>query len=88
MAYRLELKPSALKALAKVPPPHRQRIAKIIDRLRTNPRPRGSVKLAGLQELYRIRVGEYRVIYQVRDDVLLVLVVRIGGRGDVYRNLP
>lgn len=46
------------------------------------------MKLAGLPELYRIRIGEYRVVYQVRDDVLLVLVVRIGGRGDVYRNLP
>jgi mRNA interferase RelE/StbE len=88
MAYRLELKPSAQKALVKIPPPHRQRIAKIIDRLRTNPRPRGSVKLAGIPELYRIRIGEYRVVYQVRDDVLVVLVVRISGRGDVYRNLP
>jgi mRNA interferase RelE/StbE len=87
MAYRVELKPSAQVALAKMPQPHRRRIAKRIDRLAENPRPRGVEKLAGVESLYRIRIGDYRVVYQIHDDVLLVLVVRIGGRGDVYRNL-
>lgn len=88
MAYRVELKRSAQDALAKIPQPHRRRIANRIDRLAENPRPRGLDKLAGVEPLYRIRVGDYRIVYQIQDDVLLVLVVRIGGRGDVYRNLP
>lgn len=86
--YRIELKASARNSLAKIPQPHRQRIATKINRLAENPRPRGVEKLAGKTPLYRIRVGDYRVIYEIRDAVLLVLVVRIGGRGDVYRHLP
>jgi len=86
--YHIELKPSARGSLAKIPQPHRQRIATKIDRLAENPRPRGVEKLAGKTPLYRVRVGDYRVIYEIQDAVLLVLVVRIGGRGDVYRNLP
>jgi mRNA interferase RelE/StbE len=88
MSYRVELKPSALEALSKLPVADRKRIAKKIDSLAENPRPRGVTKLAGEENLYRIRAGEYRVIYQIQDDRLLVLVVRIGNRGDVYRNLP
>jgi mRNA interferase RelE/StbE len=88
MAYRVELKSSAFDALAKIPQPHRGRIAKKIDQLADNPRPGGAVKLSGAGEFWRIRVGDYRIIYQVRDDVLLVLVLRIGSRGDVYRHLP
>ncbi|HEY4235583.1 MAG TPA: type II toxin-antitoxin system RelE/ParE family toxin [Lacipirellulaceae bacterium] len=87
MVYRIDLKPSARDSLAKIPQPGRQRIRKKIDRLAENPRPRGVEKLAGGDELYRIRVGDYRVIYQIHDNALLVLVVRIGGRGDVFRHL-
>jgi mRNA interferase RelE/StbE len=88
MAYRIDLKPSARDSLAKIPNPHRQRIAKKIDRLAADPRPRGVEKLAGKEELYRIRVGDYRIVYQIQDEILIVLVVRIGGRGDIYRHLP
>jgi mRNA interferase RelE/StbE len=88
MAYRIELKPSAADSLAKIPEPHRGRIAKRIDRLAGNPRPQGVEKLAGAENLYRVRAGDYRIIYQIQDDALLVLVVRIGRRGDVYRHLP
>ena len=49
------------------------------------PRPPGCDKLVGLEDLYRIRVGDYRIVYQVRDEVLLVLVVKIGHRREVYR---
>ncbi len=87
MRYNIELKPSAKKALAKVPLPHRRRIAKQIDRLADAPRPRDAKKLAADEPLYRIRVGDYRIIYKIEDKVLLVLVVRIGTRGDVYRHL-
>lgn len=88
MAYRIEVKPSAADALAKIPHPHRRRIARKIDRLADNPRPRGATVLEGRFGLYRIRVGDYRVVYQIHDVALLVLVVRIGSRGDVYRHLP
>ena len=50
-----------------------------------NPRPQGCVKLTGEESLYRIRVGEYRIIYQIQDAVLLVLIISIGHRREVYR---
>ncbi len=87
MRYNIDIKSSAKKALAKIPQPHRRRIAKRIDRLADDPRPKDVKKLATELSLYRVRVGEYRIIYEIEDDVLLVLVVRIGTRGDVYRHL-
>jgi mRNA interferase RelE/StbE len=86
--YRIEIKPSAADALARIPNPHRRRIARKIDRLAEKPRPRGARALTGGTSLYRIRVGNYRVVYQIQDDALLVLVVRIGSRGDMYQHLP
>jgi len=80
MSFRIEVKPTVLRELAKVPRPMRERIAWHIDSLSENPHPPGSVKLAGEDNLYRIRVGDYRVIYQVQEGALLVLVVRIGHR--------
>ena len=88
MAYQIEVKPSAVEALAKIPQPHRNRIARKIGHLGNNPRPRGAVKLEGKPAFYRVRVGEYRILYDIQDQRLLVLVVRIGNRRDVYRNLP
>lgn len=85
--YRIELKPSAAKALAGIPHPDRLRIARRIDALAGDPRPAGAVKLAGEDELYRVRVGDYRIVYQIQDRVLMVLVVRIGHRREVYRRL-
>ncbi len=87
MTYRVELKPSVVESLAKIPLSDRKKIARKIDSLSENPRPRGVVKLAGEESLYRIRSGDYRIIYQIQDEQLLVLVVRVGQRGDVYRHL-
>lgn len=53
--------------------------------LAENPRPIGSEKLTGSEDLHRIRVGDYRILYQIQDDALLVLVVKIGHRREVYR---
>jgi len=53
--------------------------------LAENPRPNGSVKLAGPEPLYRIRVGDYRIIYDIRESELLILVVAIGHRREIYR---
>ena len=87
MAYRIEVKPQAVKALAKIPNPHRRRIAKAIDGLARKPRPAGCVKLTGADDVYRIRVGDYRVVYQVLDRVLIVHIVRVAHRKDVYRGV-
>ena len=64
----------------------RVRVARKIDSLAGNPRPLGVEKLRGAQNLWRVRVGDYRIIYTVRDEVLLVLLVRIGNRREVYRS--
>jgi mRNA interferase RelE/StbE len=87
MAYRIEVKPQAEKALARIPNPHRRRIAKAIDGLARTPRPAGCVKLAGADDAYRIRVGDYRIVYQIVDRVLIVYIIRIDHRKDVYRGL-
>ncbi len=61
------------------------RFGRAIESLAENPRPPGCLKMQGNEELYRIRVGDYRILYQVRDSVLLVLVVSIGNRSEIYR---
>jgi mRNA interferase RelE/StbE len=83
--YRIQFAPSASHQLGRLPRIVQRRIAMRIDQLAINPRPRGSIKLAGEDDLYRIRVGKYRVIYVIHDDQLIVLVLRIGHRRDVYR---
>jgi mRNA interferase RelE/StbE len=85
--YRIELKSSAAAELAKIPKNRRQRIADRINALANEPHPPGSKKLEGEANAYRIRVGDYRILYQVQDDLLLILVIRIAHRKDVYRNL-
>jgi mRNA interferase RelE/StbE len=87
MAYEVRLKPSADRALRKLPAQIRSRIGSRLDGLATNPHPSGSEKLAGTDVLYRVRVGDYRIVYQVSDEVPVVLVVTIGHRSDVYRRL-
>ena len=82
MGYRIDFVPRARHELAKLPKIAAERIACAIDDLAYEPRPHGCKKLVG-QDAWRIRVGDYRVIYQIRDDRLLVLVVRIGHRRDI-----
>ncbi len=64
----------------------RQVVAKL-ERLADNPRRPGSKKLEGTEDLHRVRVGDYRIVYRIEDQVLLVLVVRVAHRSDVYRRL-
>ncbi len=87
MAYEVRLEPSAERALRKLPVQIRSRMGSRLDGLASNPRPSGCEKLGGVDDLYRVRVGDYRVVYQVSDEVLVVLVVTIGHRSDVYRGL-
>jgi mRNA interferase RelE/StbE len=84
-AYTVEFAPRAAKELRNLERPDQVRVAARIDSLAQNPRPRGVEKLSGEEDLYRVRVGNYRIIYQIQDARLLVLVVKIGHRRDVYR---
>jgi mRNA interferase RelE/StbE len=83
--YTVQIKRSALKGLQGLPGHRQAQLRKQIDSLAENPRPRGVIKLAGDENLYRVRVGDYRIIYQIQDKVLVVLVVKIGHRREVYR---
>ncbi|HWB52911.1 MAG TPA: type II toxin-antitoxin system RelE/ParE family toxin [Tepidisphaeraceae bacterium] len=84
MAYQIAMMPRAQRDLAKLPNNTGERIARAIDALANNPRPPGCVKLSGI-EAWRIRAGSFRIIYEIHDDRLLVLVIRIGDRKDIYR---
>ena len=85
-SYNLLIKPSAGKELESVgQKKDRRRIVARIQSLRSEPRPEGCEKLSGKFELYRIRVGSYRVIYSIDDGAVEVHVVKIGHRKDVYR---
>ncbi len=81
--YRIELRPAAVRALRKLDPPVRHRLQGAIALLAQDPRPPAARALKGRPGL-RVRVGDYRVIYTVDDDVLLVVVLTIGHRRDVY----
>ena len=84
MTYRIELRPAAVRALRTVHPRDRRRIQGAVRLLAEDPRPPGARKLHG-RDGYRVRVGDYRILYTIRDEVLLVVVVTLGHRSDVYR---
>jgi mRNA interferase RelE/StbE len=83
--YTIEVKPSAVRDMQRLPRSIQKRVAQKIDALAKDPFPRGSAKLEAPGDLRRIHVGYYRIIYQVHQEVLMVLVVRVKHRGDVYR---
>ena len=82
--YRIEVRPAAVRALRRIDPTMRPRIEGAIALLAQDPRPPASRPLKG-RAGYRVRVGDYRIIYTVQDDVLLIVVVALGHRRDVYR---
>jgi len=85
-SYRVLIKPSAAKEIEAVDQKRdRQRIVARIRELAEDPRPVGCEKLVGESDRYRVRVGRYRVVYSIDDDELVVLVVRVAHRKDVYR---
>ena len=85
MAYQVELRPAALRDLKRLSLEIQRRIRPAVDRLATNPRPPGVEKLAAQVNRYRIRVGDHRIVYEIRDAVLLIMVFRIAHRREVYR---
>ena len=87
MAYRVILKPSAEKALDKLPKQTQARVVAKMAALAETPRPPGSVKLAGRDDAYRIRVGDYRIVYEIDDQNQTVFVTIIAHRRESYRGL-
>ena len=84
MPYRIDYAPAAAKQLRKFDREIYVRIRPVIDALGDNPRPSGCTVLT-VEKRYRIRVGDFRIVYEIHDSRLLVLVVRIGHRSNVYR---
>jgi mRNA interferase RelE/StbE len=85
MLYKVEFAPAAARQIKKLPPDIQKRVIDRLEKLTTNPRPAAVKKLTTEENLYRLPLGDYRIIYQIQDKVLLVLVVKIGHRRDVYR---
>lgn len=85
MSYRLELTPAAVRQLRKLDGVSRRRIQAAVELLAENPRPPGAKKLSGGDGEWRVRSGDFRIIYEIDDGVLLVLVVTLGHRPEVYR---
>lgn len=84
MTYRVEFTTAAARQIKKLPRAAQARVLDAIVELEDEPRPRGARKLAGDEAAWRIRVGDYRVIYEVLDSMLTVTVVRAGHRREVY----
>ena len=88
--FTLNFTPAALRELGKLDLRVRRKVFSDIELLKENPRPRGVQKMETKEKLYRISVGpgrNYRAIYQIRDEALLVLVVKVGDRKEVYRHV-
>ena len=85
--YHIIIDQAAQKTLRRLPRDLQQRLGKALLVLETDPRPQNSRQLAGYQDTYRLRVGDWRIIYTIQDEKLVITVIRIGSRGDVYRNL-
>jgi mRNA interferase RelE/StbE len=83
--YRIDFTPGALRQWRRLPRDVQARITIAIDALAASPRPRGAVKMAGAATAWRIRVGAYRIIYDIFDDRLLIVIIRVGHRREVYR---
>ncbi|OIQ85545.1 plasmid stabilization system protein [mine drainage metagenome] len=85
--YHVTYASAAARALRRLDRPVQRRLADAIDRLGDDPRPHGAKALQGADGLLRIRVGDYRIIYAIHDEQLVVLVATLGHRREVYRNL-
>jgi len=85
MPYQVLFAPAAERQLYRLPEAVQPRIVRAAEALANAPRPPGTRKLEGSRGRWRIRVGDYRIVYEIREEALLVLVVRVGHRRDVYR---
>jgi len=85
-SYKVSIKPSAAKEIEALPKKDRIRVIKRIKDLSENPRPPGCEKLSG-DDKYRVRQGQYRIVYSISDEELVVLVVKVANRREVYRDI-
>lgn len=85
MTHRVEVAPTAVRQLRKLNPDARRRVQAAVELLADQPRPSAAKKLVGGDGEWRVRTGDYRIIYEIGDDVLLVLVVAVGHRRDHYQ---
>lgn len=83
--YKIEWRKSTRKDLRRIAPQDVKRIVSAVEGLVTDPFQSGCTKLSGSERAYRIRIGDYRVIYEVLDDVLIIEVIKVGHRRDVYK---
>jgi len=88
MQYSVEFRPGVIKSLKRFPKKDLLRIKKKIDELGENPPPPNETKMRGDNPFHKIRAGNYRIIFEIRDDRLVILVVKIGHPKDVYRKFP
>jgi len=86
VTYRITLTPSAARQLRKFDPQARRRIQAALELLAAEPRPPAATRLVGGSGEWRVRTGDYRIVYEIHDDELLVLVLRVGHRRDIYRS--
>lgn len=84
MSYRIEVAPAAVRQLRKLDRVAQRRVQAAIELLAGEPRPSGARMLVGGDGEWRVRTGDYRIVYEIHDNVLLVLVVAVGHRRDVY----
>lgn len=84
-SYSIEVSRSAEKQLTRLTKDDRQRVVEAIVSLPEDPHPRGARKLSGYDDVFRIRVGRYRILYSISDAELVIIVLKIGHREDVYR---
>lgn len=87
MVYRIEYRPSVKKSLRKFPKTDQKRILDRIDAIAENLPDPATTKMKGNNNFHKIRIGDYRVIYEIHDDILVILVSKIGHRKNVYKRL-
>ncbi len=87
MKYKIEVKRSAAKALKKIPKSDRKRIVEKIDSFSKQLPSPDKTKIKGNNPFHKVRVGDYRIVYEIQDDVLVILIVKVGHRKDIYRNI-
>ncbi|WNB84332.1 type II toxin-antitoxin system RelE/ParE family toxin [Cellulomonas sp. ATA003] len=85
MTYRIEVAPTVVRQLRKLDQTARRRVQAAVELLADEPRPSGAKKLVGGDGEWRVRTGDFRIIYEIHDEVLLVLVIAVGHRREVYR---
>jgi mRNA interferase RelE/StbE len=84
LSYQVLVKPAARRQLKKLPPLVQKHLIDLIDSLAEQPRPLGSKKLKGRQNQYRVRSGNYRVLYSIEDESLVIRIIKVGHRRDIY----